>query len=83
MLPHKNFQTRLSNHLTALNALYAYEIAEQEITDGAMLNRWCQLRFLIRRSLDEVFSVRDMIMDQMSLDDEPRPFSAQERADVR
>jgi HrpA-like RNA helicase len=72
-----------SDHLTELNALYAYEAAEEVIEDEDELNEWCQMRFLNRRVLDDVLLVRDMCAERMGFDEGLNSFDSQARLDVR
>lgn len=72
-----------SDHLTELNALYAYAIAEDTIEDRADLNEWCRVRFLNRRSLDDVLLVSDMCFASTGVEPNDEPFDGQIREDIR
>jgi hypothetical protein len=77
------FADPTSDHLTELNALYAYETAEEAIEDQDELNKWCWIRFLNRRVLDQVLNVRDMCVESMGVNDQLNTFGTQPRLDVR
>jgi HrpA-like RNA helicase len=78
-----SFADPLSDHLTELNALYAYMAEEEALEDEDELNKWCHMRFLNRRVLDEVVHVRDMCVERMGVDERPDKLSSQTRLDVR
>ncbi|KAK2601693.1 hypothetical protein QQS21_004768 [Conoideocrella luteorostrata] len=77
------FVDPMSDHLTQLNALYAYENMESLLPDEDELNHWCWFRFLNRRELDNALYVRDMSIKSMNIDTGSGVLDTQARLNVR
>ncbi|KAI1174463.1 P-loop containing nucleoside triphosphate hydrolase protein [Nemania sp. FL0916] len=65
------FAYPLSDHITELNALYAYLRAGEVLEEEEDLNEWCHRHFLDRRVLDEVVSVRDLYLEREGIEEGP------------
>ena len=79
----RQYADPLSDHITELTALYDYEVAEDTFSDQTTLNEWCNMRFLNRRVLDDVLSVRDMVIDKMNIHTSLASLDEQTRLDIR
>lgn len=78
-----HFADPMSDHLTELNALYAYEAIEDTCDSQRTINEWCNMRFLNRRVLDEVISIRNMCVDRMHIHTSLDTMTEQTRLDIR
>jgi hypothetical protein len=78
-----SFADPSSDHLTDLNALYAYETVEEKIKDGERLHKWRSSRFLNRRSLNDILHIRDMCVASMGVNAQLNTYGSQDRLDIR
>ncbi|CAH0045545.1 unnamed protein product [Clonostachys solani] len=79
------FADPMSDLITELNALYAFETEEPKLPDDRELDQWCNRRFLNRLVMGKILLQRNSAVETMQIrfDEAPVALNSQDRENIR